>query len=543
MGAGSALSRATGTARRADAVGGRSPDEDPRARRPDEVWLILAVGLVVAVGVALRFYTKSNLWADEVLSVNIARLPLSELRGALLKDGAPPLYYVLLHGWMRVFGTDDASVRALSGVFGTLTLIPIWYAGRRLDHRRVEMGLAPDGSRTLAWAALLLLATSPFAIRYSTEARMYALVMLLVALGYLAVHRSLEQPSWSRLLVVAVLTALLVYTHYWAFALLAVVGGWLLLIAWRGWKELRRPALLTVAAMVVGGLAFIPWLSTFRHQVAHTGTPWGSPVSPVGSPTAAFKSFGGNLHIVGWALVLMVLLAVFARAVDARHFEVDLRSRPGVRVEAGLALATLAFGLALARVSDTTFEGRYASVMFPLFLLAAAFGVTVFASRTVRYVLLAILIVGGFWAGASNALRNRTQAYQVAAAIRDKGHPGDLVVYCPDAIGTDVGRLLRKDVRQVSFPSFAAPGRIDWTDYRQRVERTDPLQFAADVVRRAGPTHAIWLVSIADSPVVARKCGLVADALNLLRPGQIRVIEPDTYFFEHHGLLEYPPKP
>jgi 4-amino-4-deoxy-L-arabinose transferase-like glycosyltransferase len=541
MEVGSAL-RPAGAAR-ADAVGGPSDDDSPRARRPDEVWLILAIGCIVAVGIGLRFFTQSNLWADEVLSVNIARLPMADLQDALRQDGAPPLYYALLHYWMRVFGTDDAPVRAMSGVFGVATIVPVWFAGRRLDLRRVSAGLAPEGSRTVAWAAVLVLATSPYAIRYSTEARMYALVMLLVALGYLAVHRALERPSWARLLCVTVLVALLLYTHYWAFALLAVVIGWLALVAWRGWSEMRRPALAVIAAIVVGALAFIPWLPTFRFQMAHTGTPWGNPVSPVASPAAAFKSFGGNLHVVGWMLLLMAILAVFARAVDSHHFEVDLRTRPGVRVEAGLGLLTLAVGLAAARVSDTTFEGRYAAVMFPLFLLAAAFGVTVFASRPVRYCVLAILVIGGFWGGGSNAFRNRTQAYQVANAIRDGGHPGDLVVYCPDAIGTDVGRLLRDDVRQVSFPSFAPPGRIDWTDYRERVAATDPVAFARAVVDRAGPDHTIWFVSISDSPIVAEKCGGIGDALSLLRPGRVRLFEPDPYFFEHQGLVKYPPNP
>jgi hypothetical protein len=273
---------------------------------------------------------------------------------------------------------------------------------------------------------------------------------------------------------------------------------------------------------------------------------WHDSFTPLGGLVPLFNIQLGELVFGGvgaglYAMLIMAILAVFARAVDGRHFEVDLRTRPGVRVEAGIALATLAVGLALARVSDTTFEGRYASVMFPLFLLAAAFGVTVFGSRPIRYAVLAVLIIGGFWGGGSNAYRNRTQAYQVAAAIRDDGRPGDLVVYCPDAIGTDVGRLLRDDVRQVSFPSFAPPGRIDWTDYRERVERTDPLAFARQVVERAGTNSNIWLVSISDSPIVAEKCGLIGDALALLRPGPTRVFEPDPYFFEHHGLVKYPP--
>ena len=50
-------------------------------------------------GLFFYFYTRSDLWLDEALSVNIARLPLVDLHEALRHDGAPPLYYVLLHFW------------------------------------------------------------------------------------------------------------------------------------------------------------------------------------------------------------------------------------------------------------------------------------------------------------------------------------------------------------------------------------------------------------------------------------------------------------
>lgn len=528
----------------------RDVDTDPQGSEPpaaaprgtDSVWLILAVSAVIVAGIGFRFFTRSDLWADEVLSVNVARLPLSELRPALRHDGAPPLYYLLLHLWMRVFGTGDISARALSGLFGVAALVPMWFAGRRLDERRAVAGRAPAGARTVAWAATLMLAASPFAIRYATEVRMYSLVVLLVLLGYLAVTRTLERPSWGPLVAVTLITGLLLYTHYWSFALLGVAGLFLLWLARRGPEERRAPARWTLGALVLGALTFLPWLPTFRYQVVHTGTPWAGPVSPAGSAAEAFKSFGGNAHVLGWALLLMVLLAVFARAIDRRHIEVDLWTRPGVRIEAGLAFATLGVGLVLARLSGTTFEGRYASIMFPLFLLAAAFGVTVFASRPVRYGVLALLLVGGFWGGASNALRNRTQAFQVANEIKANGRPGDLVLYCPDSIGTDVSRLLRADVRQVSFPSFAPPGRIDWVDYADRVRATNPAVFAKAVAERAGPGSTIWLVDTTGAPLVDKKCGQIADALTLFRPARVRQIEPNPYFFEHQGLYRYPPR-
>jgi uncharacterized membrane protein len=76
-----------------------------------------------------------------------------------------------------------------------------WLAARRL------------GGRTVASIFVALLALSPFAIRYGTETRMYALVMLLVTGGYLAVSIALERGSRWALAATALTTGLLLLSH------------------------------------------------------------------------------------------------------------------------------------------------------------------------------------------------------------------------------------------------------------------------------------------------------------------------------------------
>ncbi|MDP9435911.1 MAG: glycosyltransferase family 39 protein, partial [Actinomycetota bacterium] len=228
------------------------------SRRPGTV--PLAVGVVLVLGVLVRLGTRSALWLDEALSVAIAQQPLADLPDALRRDGAPPLYYVLLHGWTALFGTGTAAVRALSQVAALAALPLAWLAGRRL------------GGRGAGWTAALLLATSPFAVRYANEARMYSLVVLLVLAGVLALDTALRDPRLRRLLPLALLSGSLALTHYWALFLLTVVGTGLLGAAALG--RARGPALRCALALVAGGVLFLPWLPVFLFQVAHTGTPW-----------------------------------------------------------------------------------------------------------------------------------------------------------------------------------------------------------------------------------------------------------------------------
>src|SRR5918994_5139260 len=265
-----------------EGVGDETRVEDVGLPGRRTAWLVptILIGVVV-VGVALRFVQRSPLWLDEALSVNIAKLPVGDLLDALRHDGHPPLYYLILHGWMKVFGEGDVAVRALSGIFAVAALPLAWVAGRGLAGR--------SGAR---WA-LVVVALSPYCIRYGTETRMYSLVMLLVLAGYLLVLDAMKDPTWPRLVGIGVLSGLLLLTHYWSFYLLAAVG---LLMVGRWWlrPDTRTSSLRIVVAIAAGSLLFVPWLGGFLYQSSHTGTPWGRPFRPTAIVQQTLTDVGGG---------------------------------------------------------------------------------------------------------------------------------------------------------------------------------------------------------------------------------------------------------
>src|SRR5918992_2870845 len=87
---------------------GDTPSDEPPTRAvPAWLGTSALVGLV-ALGIGLRFVSTSSLWLDEALSANISALPVGDLLEALRHDGHPPLYYLMLHGWMELVGEGDA---------------------------------------------------------------------------------------------------------------------------------------------------------------------------------------------------------------------------------------------------------------------------------------------------------------------------------------------------------------------------------------------------------------------------------------------------
>jgi mannosyltransferase len=507
---------------------GEEPGLEPEHRHAQPLWLIGGAATVIAAGLFLRFFTVSHLWLDEAQSVNIARLPLSQLTAALRHDGAPPLYYAILHLWMRVFGSGDVSVRTLSGVFAVATLPAMWFAGRRL------------GGTPGAWVSVVLLAASPFATHYATETRMYAMLTLLAVLGLLAVLCALERPSLFRLALVSLDAALLLYSHYWSLYLVAVVFA---VLVWQGWRKGNVAARRVAGALVVGGVAFVPWLPVLAYQAKHTGTPWASPSAPWRAFPDVVGEFAGGgapespLNFI--VLVLLLALGLFGRARDDRHISLDLRTRSPGRWLALVVGGTTAVALVAGYVSHATFQPRYTAAVFPLFILWAATGALSFLDRRILAGVLAVTCLLGLGGAATTATSEKSQGAEVASIINAQARPGDLVVYCPDQLGPAASRYVTVAVDQVTWPAASAPERVDWVDYRKRIDAASPAFFAAEMVSHAG-SHNLWLVSSDGYSGLGPSCPFLQEDLALLRPGSVTYAWPNFSDYEHETLLRYP---
>lgn len=493
----------------------------------------MPLAIVVAVaGSVTRFVTTSALWLDEALSVNIATLPLGAIGEALRHDGHPPLYYVLLHLWTEVFGTGDVAVRSLSGVLAVLTLPVAWVVGRRA------------GDATLGWLTVLVLGALPFASRYGTEARMYALVMLLVFLGWLAVQRALEAPRLGRLAVVAVVSGALLLTHYWAFYLLGATGLVLVLAWWRGTGEARTARLRVTLAVAAGGILFLPWLPSFLEQARSTGTPWAEPERPTKVLSQLFADLGGvdNAERILFSMVLglLLVLGLFGRGRDRQHIDLDLRTRPDVRIELLIGGLTLAFAVAAGYLTNSGFAPRYLAMVVPLVVLGAAWGLRRFLGAGALAVAL-LAFLGTSALGIIDVITyQRTQLDDIASVIERDGTPGDVVVYCPDQLGPAGSRALDGDFTEVTYPDLDAPELVDWVDYADRNAASDPQAFV-DAVLEQAEGQQIWLVWSPEYITLESQCGEVRNLLAEARPGNAPAVQADSEkFFENANLHRYP---
>lgn len=280
-----------------------------RAGRPHgEGHLVLLLILLFAFALRLYHLGYESLWYDETVSVLLAQKSLPALTAHTAGDIHPPLYYYLLHFWIRLADPSEFSLAFLSLAFGVLLIPLLFYLGRRLYGAKIGL------------LGALLLALSPFNLWYSQEVRMYTLGASLGLISLLFLLRLIESRAWLRRGYGAgyiLASALGLYTlYYFAFLLLAqnlmVIGWWL-----AKWVRGKRKFSLRpwVSSQIGILLLYLPWLPiAFRQATTPPVPPWRTFVgfTEMWVESWSALSFGQSVDPkIVWPLLLLTL-ALFA---------------------------------------------------------------------------------------------------------------------------------------------------------------------------------------------------------------------------------------
>ena len=167
---------------------------------------------VLWLAFALRVWQlgAQSLWYDEAVSLFIAQKPVAALIAHTAGDIHPPLYYLLLHGWLAWAGPSEFAAAYFSLCFGVLLVAMSFRLARDLFGFNV------------AFVAALLLALSAFNLWYAQEVRMYTLVACLgVASTYCLLRlvavkfQIVSFRFWIGVAAYASCVALGLYTHYY----------------------------------------------------------------------------------------------------------------------------------------------------------------------------------------------------------------------------------------------------------------------------------------------------------------------------------------
>lgn len=410
----------------------------------------------------------------------------------------------------------------------------------------------------LGWIAVAVVSLSPFAVRYSDEARMYSLVMLLVFVGWILLDDILRcgRATVLRLAALSGTTALLLYTQYWGLWIAAAVGLFVVWLSVRGSDPaLRSSARRVVLSLGLGLILFVPWIPTMLYQSAHTGTPWASPMRPTAMVawtlcTFAFGDYA-DAALFAAVLLMMVLLALFGFGRSRRAIELQFRPRSQFAIEGAVILAVVLISTMVSLAAGAGYAPRYASVYFPLVAVMVAAGITRFLAPRPRVIVALVVLLPMLGGSVLSARETRSQSRQIVEALAaDQSATGrDLLVVCPDQLGPAISRELEirpsgsLGLTAVSYPDGGDLGFVDWVDYQQRNDAVDPTAFAVDVLARAAQTPGsnIYLVWNGEYRTFDGDCEAITAVLGSASDGS-ELVQSDSTIFEHASLIRYRPR-
>ena len=214
----------------------------------------------------LLYFTQS-LWRDEAFSVLVAQKPIQFLFTKLTFE--PPVYYLLLHFWMKIFGSSEIAIRSLSLLGFTLATCVVIVWAEKLFKKHF-----------LSWVLPLFFFLNPMLLYYAFEVRTYAWFTF-----FTTMYMYMEK-KWTGFAVASVLGF---YTHTY-FIFVSVVTGLHYLITLKKRKKFfsQQPTKSFIAIF----LLIAPWLIKIAMEMGRLKSSWYSPVD-----FHLVKSVLGNMFI------------------------------------------------------------------------------------------------------------------------------------------------------------------------------------------------------------------------------------------------------
>lgn len=434
--------------------------KQPRAWWRDRVlWIILLLGAILR----LTFLGHRSLWLDEAATFTLSTSSLHAFASEWwAREANATAYFLLERLWLHL-GHSEWMLRFPSAAFGVAGVAAI-YAFARRGFGMVEARIAS-----------FLLAVNPAHIEHSQDARTYTMAMCLAVLSCVLLVDAIENGGWKSWTAYMLVSALAVYSHY--FASLVLVAQACSLIAVPRAK-LRWHLILISALGIV--LLCAPSLVFLVLQGRTVTTAWIAPVSPR-QVFRLFQFYSGS----GLKLVLMALLWAIGMWKLIREKEAN-----SSRWHVALLLSWIVVPIALAylvSLRQSVFAFKYLMVCLPPVLVLAAIG----AGALPRYVncgaiaMLAVASIATVVAGYKKPIEDWRA---VSGYVQNNFQAGDAIAFSPPYVRNAMDYYW--DQTGIRDLKILAPKPLVGELDADAVAEANP----AALLKQCGDCRRVWLV-------------------------------------------------
>lgn len=351
-------------------------------KTPKPCWKVVELLTLISFAAILRLWyiNKADIGIDECFSLFYAQFDIQDIIKVLLQGDNPPLWEILVHGWIIPMGTTAFSIRLLSAFFSILTVIPLYLIGEKFVHRYAGILVS------------LLYAMSTLSIFLAHDGRVYSLIGFLSGWSLYLFLSLIHTPEKSTLTGLTVVNIFIMYGHY--MALWLILMEFIVVICHPPVrKKTGKLYLFHILALVIAYLPVLPSLYLRFLDSGLHGT-WVSKNTGIQDLYSMFCSFSNDS--VPTVFSLLLIAAFFIKRIIhiiKKEYKIDTLTY----ITAIWVLPLLiSFGVSFI---VGFFFNRYFYFLLPIYLTAiTAYIFYLFADKKVL-TLVASLFFVILWAG------------------------------------------------------------------------------------------------------------------------------------------------
>jgi mannosyltransferase len=393
---------------------------------------VILVLLICGVGFFLRFYAlgAESFWFDEKMSLYFSQRDLvSILNPPGSETQVPPLYYILLHFWIGLFGTSEIAVRSLSAILGSLSIVALYKLGKYLFNVKIAI------------YSSLILAVSIFQIYFSQEARMYSLLTLTTLLSIFFFLKSLNENRLRFWIGYIIASILMLYTHFYGVFILIFQFSYLLLY-YRNRTGCVKKCLVAFSLVTLG---FFPWLIKLLEVTpyileGHSAIAWipePNIILILGTILIFCNSSVVGLLVFGYSIRSIFQLANLKKYFNKLSFSESLKGIQAYFFDSskfGINFCFIWMGipiilsLLISLIFQPIYLPKYLILVSPVFYLLVSKGLTRKGPK-VSYILVLILLIDSAMISYSYYTNFNKEQWRAAAIYIQEGEgTRDLII-------------------------------------------------------------------------------------------------------------------
>jgi len=365
----------------------------------------------------LRFYNLgfNSLWLDEASTNMVALKSFSEIWQIMVAgEFNPPLFYWMEHIIVMIFGNSEFALRFLPAIFGIATIPLIYLVGTEFRNKNVGI------------IAASIFAFSPFLIIYSQEARAYSAMLFFITASLVFYFKALKTNDIKQWILFGVLSALALWSHFYAFVMIASCMIYALMMHLKDIKQDINYIKPFIVSTLIFGILSLPLFVVIIDLFAkRTST---APTYGIQGTGVIWETF---IQISGYSDLLMyIFMLLFALGV-VQAFFVD-KERATFLIWSVISVFIVSYFLSF----KIPMIPRYLQFLTIIFFIGIAMSYRMFytikPSRGVIYgMIIFFMILSVPFSMNYYSQESKTDWRGFSQILEKNTKPGDYVVYVP----------------------------------------------------------------------------------------------------------------